>query len=309
LAAFPPSSPPAPTPQQLEQLANQARQLAAMGQLQAARQHWHLLLQLLPADSPSHASIEREIAKLDARMEAPLVPKPEPKAGWGQRLGPIGVGIAALLTKGKFLLSMLAFVGLYWAMFGWWFAVGLSGSVLIHEMGHYVVVRLFGLKAELPMFLPGLGAYVKWQGTDVSADVRAQISLAGPLFGFFSGLLAYGLYLTTHEQVWLAVAQFAGWMNLLNLTPVGMFDGGRAMDAIGKQQRVAILLLCGALAFVLHQWVFGAVAAGTGYRLWKQDVGDASERIGYYFIALVLANGLLSWYCVQALAVSGVRGF
>ena len=280
-----------------------------MGQLPAARQQWHLLLQLLPAESASHTSVEREIAKLDARMEAALAPKPEPKPGWGQRLGPIGVTIAALLTKSKFLLSMLSFVGLYWAMFGWPFAVGLSASVLIHEMGHYIVVRLFGLKAELPMFLPGLGAYVKWQGTDVSAETRAQISLAGPLFGFFSGLLAYALYLTTHLQVCLVVAQFAGWMNLLNLTPIGMFDGGKAMDAIGKQQRLAILLLCGALAFMLHQWVFGVVAAGAAYRLWKQDFAAVSERIGYYFIALVLANGLLSWYCAQMLALRGVRGF
>jgi Zn-dependent protease len=307
LAAFPP---PTPTPQELEQLANQARQLTAMGQLPAARQQWHILLQLLPADSPSHASIEREIAKLDARMQAALTPRPKPKTGWGQRLGPIGVAIAALLTKGKFLLSLLAFVGLYWAMFGWWFAVGLSASVLIHEMGHYVVVRLFGLKAELPMFLPGLGAYVKWQGTDVDADKRAQISLAGPLFGFFSGLLAYGLYLTTHQQVWLAVAQFAGWLNLLNLIPVGIFDGGRAMDAVGKQQRFAIMLLCAALAFVLHQFVFGFVAIGAGYRLYKQDVHAASEKIGYYFIALILANGLLSWYCSsQLLFLRGDRGF
>jgi Zn-dependent protease len=292
LAAFP-----SPSPQELEQLANQARRLATIGQLPAARQQWHILLQLLPADSPSRESIEREIAKLDARIQAAAEPKP--KTDWGRRLGPIGVAVAALLTKSKFLLSILAFVGLYWALFGWWFAVGLSASVLIHEMGHYFVVRLFGLKAELPMFLPGLGAYVKWQGTNVDPAVRAQISLAGPLFGFFSGLLAYGVYLATHQPVWLAVAQFAGWINLLNLTPVGIFDGGRAMDAVGTQQRLAILLLCGSLAFVLHEFLFGIVAIATGYRLWRRDVEAAVERIGYYFIALVLANGLLSWYCLS----------
>jgi Zn-dependent protease len=308
LAAFPSPTSGAPTPQELEQLANQARHLAAIGQLPAAQQQWRALLQLLPVDSPSRGSVEREIEKLDARIQAALTPRP--KTSWSQRLGPIGVAIAAILTKGKFLLSILAFVGLYWALFGWWFAVGLSASVLIHEMGHYVVVRLFGLKAELPMFLPGLGAYVKWQGTNVDPSMRAQISLAGPLFGFFSGLLAYGLYLTTHQQVWLAVAQFAGWINLLNLTPVGIFDGGRAMDAIGQQQRSAIMLLCGTLAFVLHEFVFGIVAIGTGYRLWKRDVSVASESIGYYFIALVLANGLLSWYCLsQALFLRQNTGF
>ena len=267
-----------------------------------------MLLQLLPADSSSRPSIEREIAKLDARLQVSLAPKP--KTDWRKRWGPLGVLLLALtkfktilfvlLTKGKFLFSMLAFLSVYWALFGWWFAVGLSACVLLHEMGHYVVVRMFGLKADLPMFLPGLGAYVKWQGTNVEPGVRAEISLAGPLFGFLSGVLAYGVYQTTHQQVWLAVAQFAGWMNLLNLTPVGMFDGGRAMDAIDKQQRFAILLLCAALAFVLHEFVFGIIAIATGYRLWKRDASEgASEKIGYYFIALVLANGLLSWYCLS----------
>ncbi len=281
--------------------------MAAIGQLQAARQQWHALLQVLPVNSSSRQSIELEIAKLDARMHVQLTPKP--KTDWGKRWGPLGVLLAALtkfktaafllLTKGKFLLSMLAFLSVYWALFGWWFAVGLSACVLLHEMGHYLVVRMFGLKAELPMFLPGLGAYVKWQGVNVDPVMRAEISLAGPLFGFFSGVLAYGVYTVTHQDIWLAVAQFAGWMNLLNLTPIGMFDGGKALDAVGKQQRLAIMILCGALAFVLHEFVFGIVAIATGYRLWKRDEMGASDKIGYYFIALLLANGLLSWYCLS----------
>ncbi|HMF75284.1 MAG TPA: hypothetical protein VK604_06440, partial [Bryobacteraceae bacterium] len=72
MAAFP-----SPSQQELEQLANQARQLAAIGQLQAARQQWQMLLQLLPADSSSRPSIEREIAKLDARLQVSLAPKPK----------------------------------------------------------------------------------------------------------------------------------------------------------------------------------------------------------------------------------------
>jgi Zn-dependent protease len=300
LAAFHPP----PSSDQLEQLANQARQLTALGQLQAAREHWNIVLQLLPSDSANRSGVEREIAKLDARLS------PKPKTDWRKRLGPFGVILAALikfktvlllvLTKGKFLFSMLAFVGLYWSLFGWPFAVGLSASILLHEMGHYIVVRMYGLKAELPMFLPGLGAYVKWQGANVDAGVRAQISLAGPLFGFLSGLLAYGVFLSTHQRVWLAVAQFAGWLNLLNLIPIGMFDGGKAMDALGKQQRLAILILSALLCIVLHEFVFGILAIATGYRLWKRDFPSQSyDVIGYYFIALAIANGLLSWFCLN----------
>jgi len=287
----------------MEQLANRARQLTALGQLPAARQHWQAILTLLPPDAAQRQGVLREIEKLDKRMSPP--PK---KADWAKRLGPLGVvaafiakfktALLLLITKGKFLFSILAFLGVYWSLFGWWFAVGLSASVLLHEMGHYIAVKRFGFKAELPMFLPGLGAYVKWNGANVDPGVRAQISLAGPLFGFVSGLLAYSLYSTTHQMVWLAVAQFAGWLNLINLIPVGIFDGGAAISALGRQQRLMILVTCLALAFILHEWAFGFVALGAGYRIWKRDFSlEPRQGIAFAYIAIAAANGLLSWYC------------
>ncbi len=287
---------------QLEELANRARQLAAMGQLPAAREHWVAVLNQLPIDVPERQGVLREIQRIDARLA------PKPAVNWTKRLGPFGVVVAALikfktialllLTKGKFLFSVLAFVGFYWAIFGWWFAVGLAGSVLLHEMGHYVAVRLFGFKAELPMFLPGLGAYVKWHGANVDAGLRAQISLAGPLFGFLSGLIAYGIFLNTHQGVWLAVAQFAGWLNLINLIPVSIFDGGAAMNALGRQHRLALAAICIVLGFLLHEYAFLFVAAGAGYRVYKRDFpAKPYQGVAYAFTALVVANGLLAWFC------------
>lgn len=289
---------------ELEELSTRARQLAALGHLQSARDHWNAVLHLLPPESGQHRAVLREIERLNARLS------PAPKRDWKKRLGPIGVLIALivkfksflllLVFKGKFLLSMFAFLGLYWAIFGWWFAVGLAGSVLLHELGHYFMVRRFGFSAELPMFLPGFGAYVKWNGANVDPSVRAQISLAGPLFGLFSGLIAYGIFASTHQGVWLAVAQFAGWLNLLNLIPVAIFDGAPAMNAIGRQERFGVLLACIVFWLILHEWLFLIVAIATGYRIWKRDFpAHPNHGIAYYFIALTAANGLLSWYCLN----------
>lgn len=275
-----------------------------MGQLPAAREHWVAILNLLPGDARERRGVEREIERIDARLS------PKPAVNWTKRLGPFGVVLAflakfktvglILLTKGKFLISILAFVGFYWALFGWWFAVGLAGSVLMHEMGHYVVVRSYGFRAELPMFLPGFGAYVKWQGANVDPGIRARISLAGPFFGFLSGLIAYGFFLSTHQGVWLAVAQFAGWLNLINLIPVAIFDGGSAMNALGAQHRLAVAVVCAALAFLLGEYAFLFVALGAGYRLWKRDFpAEPRQDIAYAFVALAVANGFLSWYCTN----------
>jgi len=273
---------------QLEQIANRARQLAALGQLPLAREHWQAALQFLP-ESRERRGVQREIEKLDARMSPASTPVRESR---------LRAAAMPLLTKLIFPLSLLAFVGVYWSLLGWWFAVGITASVLLHEMGHYVTVRRFGFKAELPTFLPGLGAFVRWTGANVDPGVRAMISLAGPLFGFLSGVIAYLVFRETGRQVWLAVAEFAGWLNLLNLTPVSIFDGGAAMSALGRQQRVAVLIFSLIFFFLLHDYLFLILAGGTLYRLSTRDApAESKPAIAVYFIALAAANGLLSWYC------------
>lgn len=293
-------------PSDIQQLVARARQATSSGQLDVAIQSWQMILNLLPTDAPERPKVQREIDRLVQRLN------PKPARDWKKRLGPLGVVIAflakfktaafLLLTKGKYLFSMLAFLGFYWALFGWLFAIGFFASIFIHELGHYLVVRRYGMKASLPMFIPGFGAYVQWSGTNVDPGVRANISLAGPCFGLLSGILAYGLYAATGERGWLAVAQIAGWLNLLNLIPIGIFDGGRAMDAISSGQRLAILALAVAMLFIagegnLLPWI--GIAAATAYRLYKRDTVAPRELVGYYFIALAVGNGFLSWYCIN----------
>ena len=274
--------------EQLQQIANRARQLAALGQLQLAREHWAAALQLLP-DSPERRGVQREIEKLDARMSPVEAPVRENR---------LKTAAAPLLAKLVFPLSLLAFVGVYWSLLGWWFAVGITGSVLLHEMGHYVTVRRFGFKAELPTFLPGFGAFVRWRGANVDPGVRAMISLAGPLFGFFSGLIAYFIFRETGQRVWLAVAEFAGWLNLLNLIPVSIFDGGAAMTALGRQQRAAVMIFCVVFFLLLHNYLFLLVAGGAAFRLSTRDFpAESGQGIAAYFMVLAALNGLLSWYC------------
>lgn len=290
--------------EQLGELATRARQLTAIGQLQAARDHWQAALNLLPEKSNERQAVEREILLLDRRLH------PKPQTDWKKKLGPFGVVIAflvkfktailILLTKGKLFFGLVGFFAFYWAMFGWWFAIGLCASVFIHELGHYITVRSYGFSAELPMFIPGLGAYVKWSGSNVDVGVRSIISLAGPLFGFISGLISYAVYLQTGHGVWLAVAHFAGWINLLNLVPVSILDGGSAMNALGRQERIAVLVVSLAMYAMLHDLMFVFVAAGVGYRIWRRDFPmQPRPRIGFYYMALVVANGFLSWFSVQ----------
>ena len=138
-----------------------------------------------------------------------------------QRLGPVGP-IAVVLAKSKvlfgaifklkFLLSFVAFFGFYWAAFGMKFGLGFAGLVLIHEMGHFVAIKRRGLPVEMPVFLPGFGAYVRWQALGVSPETRAAVSLAGPLAGFLASVVCAVLWWQTGNVLWAALARSGAWL-------------------------------------------------------------------------------------------------
>jgi Zn-dependent protease len=293
-----------------------------------------LTLHLTAGSAPPPQLIER-LASLarQAVSRPPAVPlKPRnTSASAAKKLGPIGVVLAfltkfktvalLLATKGKLLLmgltnikalfSILAFVGVYWALYGWWFAVGFFGSVFIHEMGHYVTVRRYGFAASAPIFIPGVAAFVRWQGANVTPDVRARIALAGPLFGLGAAVVSYLIFTATGAGVWLAVAHTGAFLNLLNLIPVFIFDGGGAFIALGRQERMAVLIISIALWFFLGEFIFLFIGLGAGYRLIRKDHPlQGSQLIGYYFIGLLIALGLLDWWMLQtASATLPVYGY
>ena len=223
---------------------------------------------------------------------------------WAQRLGPVGP-IAVLLAKGKFLLtavfklkfllSFVAFFGLYWALFGAKFRIGFAVLILIHEMGHYIDIKRRGLPADMPVFLPGLGAYVRWQALGVSLDTRAAVSLAGPFAGFLAAVACTILWWKTGSPLWAALARSGAALNVLNLTPVWVLDGGQAALALSKIERIIVLTACLALWLILGEGVFFLVAAGAGYAaFFARDLpAHPSRATTAYFIAVLIALGVI----------------
>ncbi len=240
----------------------------------------------------------------DAQKERGLNPGPPPeKPSWTKRLGPLAPlafllaklkTVFFILLKLKFLLSFALFLGVYWTLFGPWFGVGFAVQIMIHELGHVFAVRRRGLKADLPVFLPGFGAYVRWQGFDIPNAVRAEIALAGPFFGLLGALGCQGIFAYTKMPVFAALAHAGAWLNLINLVPVWVLDGGQAAHALSKVQR-GLLLIASAVFFALtEQGVFLFVAAGMLYRLFtRDDPPEPSTRTMVFYIGLLFALGAL----------------
>jgi Zn-dependent protease len=232
----------------------------------------------------------------------PVLPPDKRPRNWAKRLGPLAP-LALLLAKAKtlifaifklkFLFSFAAFLGIYWALYGAWFGIGFAIMILLHELGHFVEIKRRGLPAEMPVFLPGLGAYVKWQAMGISAEVRALVSLAGPAAGLIAALIAAGLFWHTGNPLWAALAHTGAWLNLLNLIPVWILDGVGAVQPLNKMGRVSLL----AFSVLLYWWsgeiVLLLLAAGFAWQLYRKQIPNDSSVMVQLYCATVLAA--LAW--------------
>jgi Zn-dependent protease len=289
--------------EQLDQLATEAKALEAKRDFRQARERWLMGLPLLPANSRQADWIQSHARSLDTIAEQ-VQPQPESENKWAQKLGPVGP-LAVLLAKGKFLLgaifklkfllSFVAFFGFYWAAFGAKFGVGFAVLILIHEMGHYIDIKRRGLPAEMPVFLPGLGAYVRWQALGVPIETRAEVSLAGPFAGFLASVACAAIWYQTKDPLWAALARSGAWLNVLNLIPIWMLDGGHAVMALSKMERIILLTASLALWLLLGENLFFLVALGAGYQVFfAGDLPARPSRITTaYFVAVLAGLGLI----------------
>ena len=151
----------------------------------------------------------------------------------------------------KTLLTLALSFGVYAWLRGPWFAAGLVIMILIHEMGHVVEIRRQGMQASAPLFIPLFGAAIFQRQHPTDALRQAQIGIAGPLAGTVGATVAFALYGTTHWSFLLLWASLGFFINLFNLIPIGMLDGGWIMAVVSKWFQVIGLGVLLAAVFYL----------------------------------------------------------
>jgi Zn-dependent protease len=131
--------------------------------------------------------------------------------------------LAKLGSLAKFAAIFIAFGG-YTLIWGWRFALGVVVLIFVHEMGHFVEAKREGLDPSWPMFIPFFGAYVKY--TRGNPWQTARVAIAGPLLGGIAALVCYLIARSDGSDLLDALAYFGFFLNLVNLLPVGILDGG-----------------------------------------------------------------------------------
>lgn len=184
----------------------------------------------------------REAEPLEAE-HSPIKQPLTPRELMGKLFAPIlALGLLAL-KFGAFAIKFFGIfisVGGYALIFGWRFAAGFVGLILVHELGHYIEARRQGLNPQLPVFIPFLGAYVAMKNAPFDPWRNLLVSAAGPFLG---GLASLGLWLAgeaNDSRFLIALAYSGFFLNLFNLIPVRPFDGGfiwRSIKALRYGQR------------------------------------------------------------------------
>src|SRR2546429_2000932 len=100
----------------------------------------------------------------------------------------------------------------------------------------------------------------------------------------------------TGNGLWAALARTTAGLNILNLTPVWILDGGQAVAALGRSERFVLLAACLVFWLFLGQGIFFLVAAGTVYRLFTKDLPpQSSPSITAYFVGVLACLAAVLW--------------
>jgi Zn-dependent protease len=200
------------------------------------------------------------------------------------------------LTKASTFLSMFAMVGVYWTAFGFKFALGLVLSIYIHEMGHVAALARYGVAATAPLFIPGLGAFIRVKQAFTDPRQEARVALAGPIWGLGAALVCALVFTVTHDRLWLALAQFGAFVNLFNLMPIWQLDGGRVFRSFTRPQRwLAVTALATAWAITGDGVHLVLMLVGVARTLFDKPSEEPDRGALGQYIALVAALSFMAY--------------
>jgi Zn-dependent protease len=176
------------------------------------------------------------------------------------------------------------------ALLGVVFLIGVFGSVLLHEFGHALTARHYGIRTRRIVLWP-IGGIAQLEGQPRSPKQELHIALAGPAVNFIlaaglwglisiAGLPSYGLLGS------LMVANLT--LGLFNLVPAFPMDGGRILRAFlatrmggGRATDLAVKIGKGAaVAFVIAGLFGNPMLMLVGAFVWFA-AGAEGRRIPY----------------------------
>ncbi len=196
-----------------------------------------------------------------------------------------GLKFGKIATTGGTMLLSLAIYAMIW---GWPYAAGFIALIFLHEMGHFVAARQCGLSVGAPTFIPFLGAWVELKDQPLDVRTEAYIAFAGPLVGTAAAVAIYLWGRWADSRLLLAISYAGLFLNLFNLLPFPLLDGGRITAILSPRVWLLGAPLMMALLFYWPSPVLvliAVLALPHIFKAWHYDP-KAPENVAYYGVPL-----------------------
>lgn len=181
----------------------------------------------------------------------------------------IGGGMRASSSQDFMVLAVFIFAGFL--------------SVLVHELGHALTIRKFGLPTAIT--LQAFGGFASYPAGQLNRMQSFLVTFAGPAVQFALGILLIFVYQiiaipegSLFDPFMRALIGVSLIWSVLNCVPVYPLDGGQMLASILGPQRQKYVHITGAAAAVILG-IFGYLYLGTllfpifmglfGWQNWK----------------------------------------
>lgn len=179
---------------------------------------------------------------------------------------PIRLHITLLIYLPLFAFLNAPVAGLQGLFYGAIFAVGLFGSVVLHEVGHSLVARTKGSRILEILLLP-IGGMAKLDRLPPRPADEIQTALAGPAVSLVLGIagIFFAPFIYPINPLLALLCHELGRINIMlvlfNLIPSFPMDGGRVFRAVltPKLGRLAATQLAAKVGRAFA-WIFGILA-------------------------------------------------
>jgi Zn-dependent protease len=166
--------------------------------------------------------------EFDLYPQKPLIEKVKIESNWG-------------LT----FFSLVLFVGTFLFLFKDQirFVLFLILVLFIHEMGHFLFMKIFKYENVRMLFIPLMGAFVQGSKEKYSQKESFLVISAGPFPGIWIGSTLL-VFASQYQQEWLLELSFLFlFLNVVNLFPIDPLDGGQLFKLYVNKKRDLFLML------------------------------------------------------------------
>lgn len=115
--------------------------------------------------------------------------------------------------------------------------------LLVHELGHFAMMKLFRYDNVRMLFIPLMGAFVQGSKEEYSQKQSLLVVGAGPFPGVILGTLLIFLA-SKYQEAWLVdLGLLFLFLNIINLVPLDPLDGGQLFKLLMRKNHELFILI------------------------------------------------------------------